>query len=70
MNFYPMYYSPFFSLLGLLVLIVEIVVIVDIFKSSMDMTSKLLWTLLVLLFPILGILLYFAFGRMPVKPLR
>ena len=51
------------SLIGLLLLILDIIAIVEIFKSSKDMVSKLLWTLLILMFPLLGVLIYYFFGR-------
>lgn len=51
------------SLIGLVVLILDILAIIEIFKSSKDMTAKLLWTLLILFFPIVGLLIYYFFGR-------
>jgi uncharacterized membrane protein len=51
------------SLIGLIILIIDILAIVAIFKSSRDTMSKLLWTLLILLFPLGGLLIYYFFGR-------
>ena len=51
------------SLIGLLIFILDIVAIVEIFKGSRDTGSKLLWTLLILFFPVVGLLIYFLFGR-------
>jgi hypothetical protein len=53
----------FGGLIGLVILILDIIVIVEIFKSSKDMVTKLLWTLLILLFPLVGLLIYYFFGR-------
>jgi hypothetical protein len=51
------------SLLGLVVLVLDIVALVDIVKSSMDTTRKVLWALAVILFPLLGMILYFILGK-------
>lgn len=51
------------SLAGLIILILDIVAIVEIFKSSRDTMTKLLWTLLILFFPLGGLLIYYFFGR-------
>ena len=52
-----------YGILGLIVLIFDILAIIEIFKSSMDITRKLLWTLLILFFPVIGLLIYYFFGR-------
>lgn len=59
-----------YGLLGLILLVLEILAIVEIFKSGKDMTAKLLWTLLILIFPVLGLIIYYFFGRggAPVAP--
>jgi putative effector of murein hydrolase LrgA (UPF0299 family) len=51
------------SIIGLLVLILDIYVIIEIFKSGKDMTTKILWTLLILFFPIVGLIIYLLLGR-------
>lgn len=52
-----------YGLLGLIILVLDILAIVEIFKSSKEMTTKLLWSLLILLAPALGLIIYFLFGR-------
>ena len=52
-----------FGLLGLIVLVLDIIAIVDILKCSKSTGFKLLWILLVILFPILGMVLYFLIGK-------
>lgn len=52
-----------YNLIGLVILILDIVAIVDVLKSSMDTTKKLLWILAIVLLPIIGMVLYFAIGR-------
>ncbi len=51
------------SLIGLVILILDIVAIIEIFKSGKDLIAKLLWTVLILLFPLVGIIIYYFFGR-------
>ena len=52
-----------YSILGLAVLILDIIAIVDVVKSSKDAGGKVLWVLLILILPVLGMILYFAVGR-------
>jgi len=51
------------SLVGLVILVLDIIAIIEIFKSSRDMVSKLLWTILILMFPLVGVLIYYFVGR-------
>ena len=51
-----------FRLIGLLVFVLDIIAIVSILKSSADGATKILWFLLVLLLPFIGMILYFAMG--------
>jgi len=51
------------GILGLVVLILDIVAIVDCVKRSMDTGKKVLWIVLILLLPLLGMILYFLLGR-------
>ncbi|KAF8925386.1 hypothetical protein BGZ58_000858 [Dissophora ornata] len=48
--------------LGLVVFILNLIAIFEIINSNRTLTSKLLWSLLIFLFPILGLVLYFLFG--------
>lgn len=52
-----------YGIIGLILLVLEILAIVEIFKSSKDMTTKLLWTLLILFAPLIGLIIYYFFGR-------
>ena len=52
-----------YGLLSLVVFILDIIAIVDVLKSSMDTTMKVIWILVILLLPVIGMLLYFAIGR-------
>ena len=51
-----------FSLFGAVVLILDIIAIVSILKSSADSGTKLLWIVLVILLPVIGMVLYFLMG--------
>ena len=50
------------NLLGLLVLAADIWAIVSIVQSSASTGKKVLWILLVLILPILGLILWFFLG--------
>ncbi len=51
------------ALIGLVVLVLDIVAIVDAIKSSMETGKKVLWVILVLVLPIVGMVLYFLIGK-------
>jgi len=55
--------APLSGLAGLVVLILDIIAIVDCLKSNTDVVKKLLWILVILLLPLLGMLLYFLLAR-------
>jgi len=50
------------GLLGLLILAGDIWAIVNIFQSSASTEKKLLWTLVVVLLPLLGLILWYFLG--------
>ena len=50
------------SLWGILVLIADIWAIVNILQSAADTTKKVIWTVVVLLLPVLGFILWFFMG--------
>mgnify|MGYP001198506576 CR=1 FL=1 len=50
-------------LLGLIVLALDIIAIVDCAKSSKTMMKKVIWIIVVLVLPIIGMILYFLLGR-------
>ncbi len=51
-----------YSLLGLIILVLDIIAIVSILKSGADTGTKLLWVILVILLPVIGMVLYFLMG--------
>ena len=55
--------ASFGYLLGLLHLILWVIAAVDIVKSSRGLGSKVLWLLVILLLPVVGLILYYVVGR-------
>ena len=51
------------ALLGLVILVLDIIALVDVIQSSMDSVKKLLWVVLILVLPIIGMVLYFLIGK-------
>jgi hypothetical protein len=51
-----------FSLIGLVVLVLDIIALVSLLQSGADATTKILWVLLIVLLPVLGMILYFLMG--------
>lgn len=51
------------GILGLIVLVLDIIAIVDVVKSSMETGKKALWILGILIVPIIGMVLYFVIGK-------
>ncbi|KAI7817243.1 hypothetical protein BC939DRAFT_466532 [Gamsiella multidivaricata] len=48
---------------GLIVLILDLIAIFEVLNSTRSITSKLLWALLIFLFPVFGLIIYFLFGE-------
>ena len=49
-------------LVWLVVTVLDVIAIVSILKSSADSGTKILWALLVILLPVIGMILYFLMG--------
>lgn len=52
-----------YGIVGLIIFILDIIAIVEVVKSNMDVAMKLLWVLIIFLLPLVGMILYFAIGR-------
>lgn len=50
------------GLIGLIILIVDIWAIVKIIQSGASIGAKVLWIVLILILPVLGLILWFIFG--------
>ena len=51
-----------FRLLGLLVLVLDVIAVVSVLKSGAETGTKILWIVLIVLLPFLGMVLYFLMG--------
>ncbi|MBN1258062.1 MAG: PLDc N-terminal domain-containing protein [Planctomycetes bacterium] len=51
------------NIIGLIVLILDIIAIIDVVKSSMSGGKKALWIILILILPIIGLVLYYLVGK-------
>lgn len=51
------------TILGLLILVLDIIAIVDCVKSDWDTGKKALWIILILILPLIGMILYFLLGK-------
>jgi len=51
-----------YSVIGLLVLVLDIFAILKIIQSPASGTEKILWILCVLLFPVIGMIIWFFAG--------
>ena len=51
-----------FSLLGLAILVLDIIALVSLLQSTADSGTKILWAVLIILLPVLGMILYFLMG--------
>lgn len=52
-----------YGLIGAIILVLDIIAIVSVLAGRGSAGHKLLWTLLVLLLPVIGMVLYFLLGR-------
>lgn len=50
------------GIIGLVVLVLDIIVFIEVLKSNRTPVSKLLWCLVVFLFPIVGMVIYWLFS--------
>ncbi|MDO8580119.1 MAG: PLDc N-terminal domain-containing protein [Candidatus Omnitrophota bacterium] len=51
------------GILGIIVLILDIIAIVDTLNSPMDTGKKILWIILIIFLPVIGMILYFLIGK-------
>ncbi len=54
--------NAMFRLIWLAVLILDLVALVSLLKSGADTGTKILWVLLIVLLPLVGMILYFLMG--------
>lgn len=51
-----------YGIVGLLVLILDIIAILNIIQSGLEPVMKLVWVLIVLVLPVIGMILWFLIG--------
>ena len=51
------------GILGLIILVLDIIAIVSVLKSSMDTGKMALWIILIIFLPVVGMVLYFLIGK-------
>ena len=51
------------GILGLIVFVLDIIAIIDCAKRNMDTSKKILWIVLIIVLPVIGLILYFLLGR-------
>ncbi len=51
-----------FSIVGLLILVLDIIALVSLLKSGADTATKILWLLVIVLLPFVGMVIYFLIG--------
>ena len=55
------------GLFGLVVLIADVWAIVNVFRGSADTGRKVLWTVLIIILPVLGFILWYFLGPKTVR---
>jgi len=51
------------GILGLVILALDVFAILNLFKSAKPTGQKVLWTVLILVLPVIGLVLYYLIGR-------
>ena len=51
------------TILGIVVLVLDIIAVIDVIKSAKATGQKVLWIALIVILPIIGLILYFLLGR-------
>jgi phospholipase D-like protein len=52
-----------YGILGLIILVLDIIAIISVLGGRASIEHKLLWTVIILLLPVVGMILYFLMGR-------
>jgi hypothetical protein len=54
-----------YGVIGAIIFVLDIIAIVSVLSGNGSGAHKLLWILLILLLPVIGMILYFLIGRSP-----
>lgn len=52
-----------FTIVGLIVLVLDVMAIMNVWSSSRDTGSKVIWTLAIFFLPVLGLILWYMVGK-------
>lgn len=52
-----------YSLLGIIILVLDIIALLSIIQSGMTLGMKIVWALVVLFLPVIGMILWFLIGN-------
>lgn len=55
--------GPVGSICGLVIVILDIVALLNLWQSGRSQGDKILWTLLIVFFPVGGLILYYILGK-------
>ena len=56
--------NPFsYGICGLVIVVLDVIAIVEIVNSRRSTGDKLLWSLVIIVFPLVGLLAYYVFGK-------
>jgi hypothetical protein len=50
-------------LIGIIILVIDVLVVIDILRGNKDFEKKLLWIVAVIFLPVLGPVLYYVIGK-------
>ena len=50
-------------LIGIIILVIDVLAILDVWRTETSMEKRLLWTVVILLLPLIGPLAWFAISR-------
>ncbi|CEI63542.1 hypothetical protein FVEN_g6673 [Fusarium venenatum] len=59
----PWHYGTGGGIIGFIVLVLDILVWIEVLQSNRPVSHKILWCLVVFLFPIVGMLVYYLFSN-------
>ena len=51
------------TLIGIIILVLDIIAIIDCIRGSLTTGKKVLWIILILILPVIGLILYYLVGR-------
>ncbi len=54
-----------YSLLGTIIVILDIIAIISVLLGSAGIKHKVIWIIVVIIFPVVGMIVYYLVGRSP-----